>query len=331
MRIWRQQGSAQRLMPTPKPGPEDYFRASDFPRAFLGSVKRFFNVCTCPSVSAFTLIELLVVIAVIAILAALLLPALSTAKLKAYQVACLNNTRQLAQMALIYQNDYGKGLPLGTDSTPSWFRPHGVPQADLPDFRICPMAKALPPLPYMGGIRIGTTPGSAANCWDQAGGGFSPIPTADWLANDATGSYAANEWFQFIPGIAGNVGRGLSEDWSFSSVSSVRFPVSTPLFTDSTWPAICPLTNDLPAINLFTGSPPLANATLPMGLATIARHGSRPPAAAPRNQDPSSPLPRAWGVNVSFEDGHAALVKLPDLWTLTWNLTWVPQSQPMGH
>ncbi len=55
--------------------------------------------------AAFTLIELLVVIAIIAILAALLLPVLSRAKMTAQSIACVNNLKQLQLCFHLYVSD----------------------------------------------------------------------------------------------------------------------------------------------------------------------------------------------------------------------------------
>jgi len=59
----------------------------------------------------FTLVELLVVIAIIAILAALLLPALSGARLRAQSASCLNNERQLTFACMLYADEASDRLP----------------------------------------------------------------------------------------------------------------------------------------------------------------------------------------------------------------------------
>ncbi|MEI8040664.1 MAG: prepilin-type N-terminal cleavage/methylation domain-containing protein [Verrucomicrobiota bacterium] len=71
-----------------------------------------------PCRRAFTLVELLVVIAIIAVLAALLLPALASARDQGRKAACLSNLRQIGIGLINYATDNDGKIPFGPKAPP---------------------------------------------------------------------------------------------------------------------------------------------------------------------------------------------------------------------
>ena len=94
------------------------------------------------------MIELLVVIAIIAILAAMLLPALSRAKLKAQQINCVSNLKQMTLASFMYLNDHGKTLPYDpAGGSRLWMATLITYHAAVEKVRTCPSAPDTKPAP----------------------------------------------------------------------------------------------------------------------------------------------------------------------------------------
>ena len=68
--------------------------------------------------AGFTLVELLIIVAIIGLLSAIVLPVLTSAKLKGQQVVCLSNTKQIVFATILYTDDYAGMLPPAWTATP---------------------------------------------------------------------------------------------------------------------------------------------------------------------------------------------------------------------